>query len=114
MPHRESADQRFAAPPDFACAQHDAGEETVRVIISGELDLATSPVLDQALRDAQPRVVLDLRGLTFIDCSSLSVLVKAADQARAAGGRFRVVEGTQIVERLFSLTGIERRLEMTS
>jgi anti-sigma B factor antagonist len=110
----QTSNRRLAASPDFACAQHAANDATVEVVVSGELDLATSPVLDRVLRDAQPRVILDLRGLTFIDCNSLGLLVKATDQARAAGGHVRVVRGSQIVDRLFSLTGIERRLELTS
>jgi anti-sigma B factor antagonist len=79
------------------------------------LDLATASVLDQALRAAHaraPEVTLDLRALTFMDCSSLAVLVAAADRARASAGRFLVVRGPPRVNRLFRLTGIDRRLDM--
>jgi anti-anti-sigma factor len=111
MTCRRSADRLSTGPPDFTCSRHDAGEGTVRVVVSGELDLATSAALDDALSDALPRTILDLRGLTFIDCSSLSVLVSASERARAAGGGLRLVRGTTVVvDRLFSLTGIERRL----
>lgn len=112
MPHRSA--ERRAAPPEFACFQHPAGDATVTVVVSGELDLATSATLDHALHDARTRVTVDLRAVTFMDCNSLSVLAAAADRAHAAGGRFRVVRGAGIVDRLFTLTGIERRLKMTA
>jgi anti-anti-sigma factor len=67
-------------------------------------------VLDDALSEALPLAILDLRGSTFIDCSSLSVLVSAVERARAAGGRLRLVREATVVDRLFSLTGIDRRL----
>jgi anti-anti-sigma factor len=97
---------------DFECEQHHHSDDAVTMVVSGELDLATSPMLDHALRVAPPRIVLDLRGLTFMDCSSLGLLVAAAERTRATGGRFRVVRGTRIVDRLFAVTGVERRLEM--
>ena len=91
----------------------DAGR-IIRVMPSGELDLATAPCLDDALRAAQrqtPTVTLDLRGLTFIDCSSLSLLAAAADRAHTNDARFRVVRASPAVERLFALTAFDRRLE---
>ncbi|MDA0171312.1 STAS domain-containing protein [Solirubrobacter taibaiensis] len=106
--------RRYAASPDFTCTRHHGAGRTVKLVVRGELDLATSAELEHALSDAQPRIVLDLRALSFMDCSSLSILVSATDQARAAGGRLRVVPGSPAVDRLFRLTGIERRLEMTS
>ena len=37
----------------------------------------------------------------------------AADRASARGDQFRIVRGSPVVDRLFSLTGFEHRLEMT-
>ena len=92
----------------------DEAGRTIRVMPSGELDLATASSLDGALRAAQdeaPSVTLDLRRLSFMDCSSLALLAASADRALQGGGRFLVVRASPFVERLFALTEFERRLE---
>jgi anti-sigma B factor antagonist len=101
-------------PCGFACVCHDAGDGTTGLAVSGELDLATAAELDQALRSAQQRsrvVTLDLRRLTFMDCTGLSVVLAAATRARERGDRFRLLRGPGPVERLFALTGTDCRLE---
>lgn len=102
-------------PYGFECVRHEVADGTVRLALSGELDVATSPELDQALRDAQLRariVTLDLRDLTFMECSGLSVVLTAATRARASGDRLRVVRGPASVERLFLLVGADHQLEI--
>ena len=84
------------------------------IAISGELDLASSAALEQELDrvvdSADDLVVVDLRGLEFMDSTGLSTLVKAHHRAEQAGKRFRLIRGTQQVQRLLSLTGVEARL----
>lgn len=85
----------------------------VRVILAGELDLATAPEADRRLREAQaeaPRVVLDLDGLTFIDATGLRVLLDASDRATSSGGDLLVRRIRAGVRRLLELTGTEERL----
>ncbi len=88
---------------------------TMEVAAAGELDLATAPKLDAALRRAQAKaevVVLDLRGVEFMDCDGLHVLLAADHRARRAGGRLVVVRGSATVQRLFGLVGLGPRLEL--
>jgi len=83
--------------------------------VAGELDIATAPQLETALRDAEADadlIVLDLRKLTFMDCSSMRVLLAAHRRARLAGGRLVVVRGQVDLARLFSLVGIDDELEL--
>jgi anti-sigma B factor antagonist len=72
------------APPD--------GSATI-VRVEGDLDMATSSELEQALEDADPagRIVVDLSGCTFLDSSALRVLVHQARAAVAAGGAIALV-----------------------
>ncbi|MDA0167253.1 STAS domain-containing protein [Solirubrobacter ginsenosidimutans] len=88
---------------------------TIRLLPAGELDLATAPDLDRALRAAQQRasdVTLDLRDLGFMDCSSLVLLTAACDRARRSGGAFHIRRGAApIIDRLFTLTGIDGLLQ---
>jgi anti-sigma B factor antagonist len=84
--------------------------------ISGELDLSSSPELEshlaQAFESAPKTVIVDLRGLEFIDSTGLSVLVKAHQQAQEAGREFGIINGGAQVRRLLSLTGVTERLRV--
>jgi anti-sigma B factor antagonist len=86
------------------------------LVISGELDLAATPelerVLDEALGSGAAAVIVDLRGLEFIDSTGLSVLVRANQQALEAGRDFGIVNGGPQVRRLLSLTGVTERLRV--
>src|SRR4051812_49689077 len=75
----------MATPPDeFSIAASDR-EGRALLTLRGELDLATAPELEQLVNerlDAGQDVVVDLRGLEFMDSSGIRVLVAA--HARAA------------------------------
>jgi anti-anti-sigma factor len=78
------------------------------LVVDGELDIATSPALDEALVKAQgtdaARIVVDLHAVRFMDSTGLQVLVK---HAREDEGRRRmlVTKSSPQVQRLFELTG---------
>jgi len=87
------------------------------ISVSGELDLASSPALEEELeRVAQSEaqvVVVDLRNLEFMDSTGLSVLVRAHQRAEEKGRRLGLVNGSQQVQRLLTLTGVADRLTLT-
>src|SRR5438067_1991835 len=80
------------------------------LVVRGELDLATSPVLADALEQAAQSdaelVIVDLRELAFMDSSGLSVVVNAHRRAEETGRRFALVKGTQQVQQLLNLTSV--------
>jgi anti-sigma B factor antagonist len=81
--------------------------------LSGELDLASCPELEQELVHAATlgtAVVVDLRELGFIDSTGIAVLVKAYAQSRQNGSRLRVTGAQGAVERVFTLTGVSDAL----
>lgn len=82
------------------------------VTVSGELDVASSQALEQELGKLQgtATVVVDLRGLTFIDSTGLGVLVRGHQLAKEQGRRFGLVRGNGQVNRLLSLTGLDTEL----
>jgi anti-anti-sigma factor len=65
-----------------------------------------------AQSDAQ-LVVVDLRHLEFMDSTGLSVLVRAHQRAEENGRRLGLVNGSQQVQRLLTLTGVADRLTLT-
>ena len=74
--------------PDEALAVHESDVDGVRLLeVFGELDLATAPRLEHALAEAGDDVLLDLRGLTFMDSTGVRVLLEAAER----GGGLRIV-----------------------
>ena len=86
------------------------------VAVSGELDLASSPALQEELdrvaaSDSQ-LLIIDLRELDFMDSTGLSVLVRAHQRAEDQGRELAMVKGPQQVQRLLSLTGVAERLTL--
>ena len=71
---------------DLTASRDDQGRS--RVTLRGELDLGTAPQLEQALAEADGDVLLDLRGLTFMDSTGVRLLLEAAE---SAAGRLRIV-----------------------
>lgn len=85
--------------------------ETHTIALAGELDLATADKVRAALERVEatdvPAIVLDLRGLTFMDSSGIRVLVNAHARSRADGGRLTLLRGGPAVQRVLQLTGVE-------
>ena len=86
--------------------------------VSGELDIATAPELEQALEQISPErvklVVVDLRGLEFMDSTGLSTLVRAHQRLSEQGCELAIVKGPPQVQRLLDLTGVAERLRLGS
>jgi anti-sigma B factor antagonist len=88
----------------------------VHVALRGELDLSSTPKLEDELErveaDAPQTLVLDLSKLVFLDSTGLRALVTADERGREAGRRVVIVRGPDPVQRVFSITRLEERLEM--
>jgi anti-anti-sigma factor len=95
----------------FDLRERQVGGTSV-VEISGELDIEaaarTSARLDTLTSRERPDLVLDLRAVMFIDCSGLSVLIRARGRALGRGGRLALVCDGPRVPRLLRLTGLTR------
>jgi anti-sigma B factor antagonist len=78
----------------------------------GELDLATSHVLERKLQMAESigtdRLILDLSGLQFLDSTGLHTLVRAQARWRASGRKISLLRGPRAVQRVFELTQATR------
>jgi anti-anti-sigma factor len=88
----------------------------VRIALRGELDLSTVGKVQDELRRVEASspalVVLDLSKLTFLDSTGLRCLVTADERARDEGRRVVIVRGPEPVQRVFSITRLEERLEI--
>ena len=91
-------------------------DRAVTLTLHGELDLVSSPILEEALNGARESraelIVVNLRRLEFMDSTGLHLLVTAQQRAHDAGRRFAVVRGGEHVQRLFDLSGIGELLHV--
>ncbi|HTU87438.1 MAG TPA: STAS domain-containing protein [Solirubrobacteraceae bacterium] len=94
---------------DFLVDSQTTGRAVI-LALSGELDLVSSPILEEAFERAYESdaelIVVDLRRLEFMDSTGLHRLVAAQQRAVQSGRRFGLVKGTEQVQRLFDLTGM--------
>jgi anti-sigma B factor antagonist len=100
--------------PQFT-ARTESRNGVASIALTGELDMATVPVLQEHLAhfegDGGVAIMLDLRELTFLDCSALRAFLAARDRARTNGHRLILVGAGQPARRLFELTGMEFLLD---
>jgi anti-anti-sigma factor len=77
------------------------------------LDLATVPQVSEVLDGLEPNsggvrhIIVDLRGLTFMDASGLRELIRQTDYAHENRHNLAVVRGRKAIERLLTLTAVE-------
>ena len=86
------------------------------VKISGEIDIARTPVLREQLlgllRPGASRLVVDLSGVTFCDASGLAVLVGVARRVGLLGGSLRLAAPPPLMSTVLRLTGLDSRFEI--
>jgi anti-sigma B factor antagonist len=101
--------------PVFSIERHDE-DEAVRLVVEGELDMDTGPRLldeiERAHSGAPPRLVLDLRGLTFFDSTGLQIVLDAEVRCRAEGRELIVWPGTGEPRRVLELADVTDRLRI--
>src|SRR5688572_20246784 len=99
-------------PPGFTCELIRA-QNTVTARLHGELDVVSSDeaqsVLEGALGEGQngQRLIIDLRGVEFMDSTGLRLLLRWDAASRADGFRVDLVRGPEQIQRLFELTGLQ-------
>lgn len=85
------------------------------IAISGELDLASGPRLEEELSSLDPDVtlvVVDLRRLEFMDSTGLSIIVRAHQRLADQDRELSLVRGSPQVQRLLDLTGVAERVRL--
>ena len=66
--------------------------------------------LENATATGAKHVVLDVRGVTFLDSTGLHLALEADAASRAQGWKFGLIGGPADVQRVFDLTGARARL----
>ncbi|WP_433294192.1 STAS domain-containing protein [Actinoplanes sp. CA-030573] len=92
-------------------AFYDDGGGGTRLVIDGELDMATAGDLDQQVgatleRGPLDRLIVDLANLRFCDTSGIYALLRARESALRHGAAFQVVNVVGITRRSLEITGL--------
>ena len=96
---------------EFSIEDRRVGDQTHVVAVSGEIDLFTAPDFKQHV--AAPidagvdHVIVDLSATTFIDSSSLGVLIGAHRRLKLRGGSLTIVCDNEAITKTFRITGLD-------
>ena len=90
------------------------GDGGTVVAISGEVDVCTEAPLQQSLlriiRECGAKLMLDVSGVSFIDCAGLRALLLTRRRAEMRGGCMRLIATSAAVRRIIELTGTHEAL----
>jgi anti-sigma B factor antagonist len=99
------------APPEFRCEVRPA-RRCAYVQPVGELDMVSVPHVDAMMSqlhgDGFDELVVDLRGVTFMDCSGVHLVLRWL----SACPSLRIVPAGANVQRLFALTRTDDMLRL--
>ena len=82
------------------------------IALTGEVDIYTAPRFKESMLElldgGVDKLVVDLSAVTFIDSTALGVLIGGLRRQRDAGGHMALVVATPAVERVLTITGLDR------
>ena len=89
------------------------------VVPSGELDMSNGEVLEEAIEKARQNgamnLVLDLRGLSFMDSSGLRLLLDAWNESKLSDRRLSIVVAKSgLVRRVLEISGCDTILPVVA
>ena len=97
---------------NFHIEDQEIDPETHVIELGGEVDLYTAPEFKermvQVIEQGKKQVVVDLTNATFIDSTTLGVLVGGVKRLRPAGGSLTIVCADQNICKIFEITGLDR------
>jgi anti-sigma B factor antagonist len=103
---------------NFDIKTEQLANDTYAISLAGEIDLYTAPEFKQQLLEVISEgarlVVVDLTSTTFIDSTTLGVLVGGLRRLRAADGELTIVCSDPNITKIFEITGLDRVFDLTA
>ena len=97
---------------NFQISDEEINSDTHLIELGGEVDLYTAPEFKermvQVIEAGKNHVVVDLSNATFIDSTTLGVLVGGVKRLRPNGGALALVCSDQNIRKIFEITGLDR------
>jgi anti-sigma B factor antagonist len=106
--------QADASGPVEVTTRQEGGYSIVTV--KGEVDLYSSPRMRDAILAGvsrkNPRIIVDLSGVTYMDSSGIATLVEVLQLTRKHSGRLVIAGLSQRVREVFELARLESVFEL--
>jgi anti-sigma B factor antagonist len=97
---------------NFDIKTEQTSEQQYVISLAGEVDLYTAPEFKQQLLDVIGKgakdVVVDFTNTTFIDSTTLGVLVGGVKRLRQNDGQLSLVCSDRNITKIFEITGLDR------
>jgi anti-sigma B factor antagonist len=97
---------------NFDIKTEQLGDDTYVIALAGEVDLYTAPEFKQQLLEVIAQggknVVVDFSSTTFIDSTTLGVLVGGVKRLRTNDGQLTLVCSDRNITKIFEITGLDR------
>ena len=97
---------------NFDVSTEQLSDDAYVISLSGEVDLYTAPEFKQQLLDVigqgGKEVVVDFSNTTFIDSTTLGVLVGGVKRLRPSGGQLTLVCSDRNITKIFEITGLDK------
>ena len=94
----------------------ESSDHTLIVHLAGEFDMSGLRDFQRELADARApkvtKVCVDLSELAFMGATGLRALLGVQMRAQRDGFKLFVVKGSPVVQRVFEMTGVDRRLAL--
>ena len=105
----------MATRGNFSIETERDGTGKIRLTPAGELDIATAPMLEQALREQSTNgspILLDLSQLSFLDSTGLHLLVQMRRDADERGWTLEITRPVGEASRVIEVTRMARVLRL--
>jgi len=97
---------------NFDISTEPVGDSAYVIALSGEVDLYTAPEFKQQLLDVigngAKNVIVDFTDTSFIDSTTLGVLVGGVKRLRPNDGQLSLVCSDRNITKIFEITGLDR------
>src|SRR5947207_2545569 len=97
---------------NFDIKTEQLGDDAYVIALAGEVDLYTAPEFKQQLLEVIAQggkdVIVDFSDTTFIDSTTLGVLVGGVKRLRTQDGQLSLVCSDRNITKIFEITGLDR------
>jgi anti-sigma B factor antagonist len=97
---------------NFDISTEELGNDAYVISLAGEVDLYTAPEFKEQLLEVVGKgsrnVVVDFTNATFVDSTTLGVLVGGVKRLRPNGGQLTLVCSDRNITKIFEITGLDK------
>jgi anti-sigma B factor antagonist len=107
-----------AATGEFVREARPIGQHAYLISLAGDFDLHSGPEFERRVLEALGRsatdLLIDLTEVSFIDSTTIGILMRTRKRLAPLGGRVLVVTADRNILRLFEITALDRMFEIYS